>query len=153
MKTTRELQPRVRACANAHHNLLLENLLWDCKELTINTSEKQKQTKETNWKQKFQKPKNENICLTSVNTAENKWNFHFMSFGTVFLKVQNQLLWTSLSFQHSGWKMASVGKLCTKSGLFKWHFIVFSMKIQRNEQLSPNKNRSSHGILLLLHQI
>ena len=75
MKTTRELQPRERACANAHHDLLLENLLTNCKVLTINTPRKQKVPKETNWKQK---PQNENICLTYLNT-ENKQNFHFLS--------------------------------------------------------------------------
>ena len=79
MKTTRELQPRERACANAQHDLLLENLLPSCKVLNINTPQKQKQPKETNWKQKFQKPQNENICLTYLNT-ENKRNFHFLSF-------------------------------------------------------------------------
>ena len=55
-------------CANDHHDLLLENLLPSCKVLNINTPRKQKQPKETNWKQKFQKPQNENICLTYLNT-------------------------------------------------------------------------------------
>ena len=50
-----------------------------CKALNINTPQKRKRTKETNWKQKFQKPQNENICLTYLNT-ENKRNFHFLSF-------------------------------------------------------------------------
>ena len=71
MKTTRELQPRERACANAHHDLPLENLLPSCKVLNINTPRKQKQPKETNWKQKFQKPQNENIFLTHLNTKNN----------------------------------------------------------------------------------
>ena len=53
------------------HYLLLENLLPSCKVLNINTPRKQKQPKETNWKQKFQKPQNENICLIYLNT-ENK---------------------------------------------------------------------------------
>jgi len=61
-----------------HHDLLLQNLLPNYKVLNINAPRKQKQPKETNWKQKFQKPQNENICLTSVNT-ENKRNFHFLS--------------------------------------------------------------------------
>ena len=65
---------------NDHHDLLLENLLPNCKVLNINTPKKQKQPKETNWKQKFQKPQNENICLTYLNT-ENKRNFHFLSSG------------------------------------------------------------------------
>ena len=64
------------------HNTFLWNLLPNCKVLNINTPRKQKQPKETNWKQKFQKPKNENICLTSVNTEMNG-NFHFLSFGVV----------------------------------------------------------------------
>lgn len=42
-------------------------------------------SKETNWKQKSQKPKNENISLTNLN-AENKRNFHFLSLRVVTLK-------------------------------------------------------------------
>ena len=79
MKTTRELQPRERACANDYHNLLLENLLSNCKVLNINTPRKQKQPKETNWKQKFQKPQNENICLTYLN-MENNGNYPILAF-------------------------------------------------------------------------
>ena len=78
-------------CAYNHHDLLLENLLPSCKVLNINTPQKQKQPKETNWKQKFQKPQNENICLTYLNT-ENNGNFHFLSFCCALLKVQNQVL-------------------------------------------------------------
>ena len=66
-------------CANDHHDLLLENLLPNCKVLNINTPRKRKVPKETNRKQKFQKPQNENICLTYLN-MENKRNFHFLSF-------------------------------------------------------------------------
>ncbi|OYP40248.1 hypothetical protein CIK88_09715 [Prevotella sp. P5-50] len=73
------------------HYLLLENLLPNCKVLNINTPKKQKVPKETNWKQKFQKPQNENICLTYLNTEMNG-NFHFLSFCAAFLKVQNQVL-------------------------------------------------------------
>jgi len=40
--------------------------------------------KETNWEQKFQKPQNENICLTNPN-VENKGNFPILSFGDVGL--------------------------------------------------------------------
>ena len=47
--------------ANDHHELLLENLLNKRNALIINTYKKQIKPKETNWKQKFQKPKNENI--------------------------------------------------------------------------------------------
>lgn len=36
-------------------------------------------TKETNWKQKFQNPKNENIDLTNLN-SENKRNFQILGF-------------------------------------------------------------------------
>ena len=68
------------------HYLLLENLLSNCKALNINTLREQKQPKETNWKQKFQKPKNENICLTYLNT-ENKRNFHFLSFCCALLRL------------------------------------------------------------------
>ena len=90
-------------CANDHHYLLLQNLLPSCKALNVSTPQKRKLPKETNWKQKFQKPQNENICLTYLNTEMNG-NFHFLSFCAAFLKVQNQVLWTLLSFQQSGWK-------------------------------------------------
>jgi hypothetical protein len=79
------------AGADDHHDLLLENLLKVCKVLIINTCESRKTPKETNWKQKFQKPQNENICLTYLNTEMNG-NFHFLSFCAAFLKVQNQVL-------------------------------------------------------------
>ena len=67
------------ASTDDHHDLLLENLLPNCNALNINTPRKRKVPKETNWKQKFQKPQNENICLTCLN-MENKRNFHFLSF-------------------------------------------------------------------------
>lgn len=79
------------AGADNHHNRLLENLLPSCKGLNINTPRKRKQPKETNWKQKFQKNQNENICLTYLN-IENNGNFHFLSFCALFLKVQNLVL-------------------------------------------------------------
>ena len=66
--------------ANDHHDLFLENLLPSCKVLNINPPRKRRQPQETNWKQKFQKPQNENFCLTYLNT-ENKRNFHFLSSG------------------------------------------------------------------------
>ena len=48
--------------ANDHHVLLLENLLPSRKVLNISLSKKKVETnKRTNWKQEFQKPKNENI--------------------------------------------------------------------------------------------
>ncbi len=53
MKTTRELQPRERACANAHHDLLLENLLIIRKWLIHNYIKKSKTAKGTNWEQKY----------------------------------------------------------------------------------------------------
>ena len=87
-----------------HHNLLLESLLIECKMLIIKSPRKPKQPKETNWKQKFQKPQNENICLTYLNT-ENKRNSHFLSFCCALQMVQNLQRWTSLSFQQSGWIM------------------------------------------------
>lgn len=77
--------------ADGEHDGLLQNLLPNCKVLNINTPKKQKVPKETNWKQKFQKPQNENICLTYLNTEMNG-NFHFLSFCAAFLKVQNQVL-------------------------------------------------------------
>ena len=76
---------------NVNHDILFQNLLPNCKVLNINTPKKQKVPKETNWKQKFQKPQNENICLTYLNTEMNG-NFHFLSFCAAFLKVQNQVL-------------------------------------------------------------
>ena len=63
------------------HNLLLENPLASCKVLSISICKKQKQSKETNWKQIFQKPENENIFLTYLNT-KNNWNIHFLSWET-----------------------------------------------------------------------
>lgn len=48
--------------------------------MIINTSKKQQLPKETNWKQKFQNPQNENTRLTYPNTEMNG-NFHFLSFG------------------------------------------------------------------------
>ena len=66
-------------------------MIFFLKVLNINTPKKQKVPKETNWKQKFQKPQNENICLTYLNTEMNG-NFHFLSFCAAFLKVQNQVL-------------------------------------------------------------
>ncbi len=71
--------------------IFFQNLLPNCKVLNINTPKKQKVPKETNWKQKFQKPQNENICLTYLNMEMNG-NFHFLSFCAAFLKVQNQVL-------------------------------------------------------------
>ena len=62
------------------HYLLLQNLLPSCKALNVSTPQKRKLPKETNWKQKFQKPQNENIRLTYLNTEMNG-NFHFLSFG------------------------------------------------------------------------
>lgn len=79
------------AGAYDHHDFLFQNLLPNCKVLNINTPKKQKVPKETNWKQKFQKPQNENICLIYLNTEMNG-NFHFLSFCAAFLKVQNQVL-------------------------------------------------------------
>ena len=49
------------AGSHHQHDFFLENLLIDCNVLIINTYKKQIKAKETNWKQKFQKPKNENI--------------------------------------------------------------------------------------------
>ena len=42
-------------------------------------------SKETNWKQKFQKPINENVCLTYLN-GETNGNFHFLSFGMILIR-------------------------------------------------------------------
>ena len=71
--TEEQMQPHVlprqeRYIRISHRDFLLENLLSSCNVLIINTPRKQKQPKETNWKQKFQKPQNENICLTYLNT-------------------------------------------------------------------------------------
>ena len=41
--------------------------------------EKMETAKGTNWEQKIQKPKNENICLTNLN-VENNGNFPILSF-------------------------------------------------------------------------
>lgn len=71
------------------HDRVLENLLCDCNVLNISTPRKQKQPKETNWKQKFQKPQNENICLTYLNT-ENNGNFHFLSFCDMVCSIKKK---------------------------------------------------------------
>jgi hypothetical protein len=68
-----------------HHDLLLENLLIICKWLIYRYIEKTKTAKGTNWEQKFQKPQNENICLTNLN-VENKGNFPILSSGECKLK-------------------------------------------------------------------
>ena len=54
--------------------------------LIINAPKKPKQPKETNWKQKNQKPQNENICLTSVN-AENNCKFQIVYFQSKCIEV------------------------------------------------------------------
>lgn len=66
--------------ANDHHDLLLEILLNFCKYLILRNYWRHKIAKGTNWKQKFQKPQNENISLTNLN-MENKRNFPILSFG------------------------------------------------------------------------
>ena len=65
-------------CSDDHHDLLFQNLLSEYNLLMIITPRKPIRPKETNWKQKFQKPKNENICLTYLDTVM-KGNFHFLS--------------------------------------------------------------------------
>ena len=63
-----------------HHVFLLENLLIICKQLILNDIKKPKTAKGTNWEQKFQKPQNENICLTNLN-VENNGNFPILTFS------------------------------------------------------------------------
>jgi uncharacterized protein YcaQ len=62
-----------------HHNLLLENLSILYKLLKHRMVSSRKLAKETNWKQKFLKPHNENICLTNLN-VENNGNFPILAF-------------------------------------------------------------------------
>mgnify|MGYP006383140995 CR=1 FL=1 len=57
MKTTRELQPRERAYANDYHNLLLENLLLNCKCLISVFPKKRKQPKEQTGNKNFKNSK------------------------------------------------------------------------------------------------
>lgn len=64
----------------AVHFFLLQNLLFSCKYLITNYYLSCKIAKGTNWKQKFQKPQNENICLTNLNVANNG-NFPILAFG------------------------------------------------------------------------
>ena len=73
-------------CANKHHDLLLDNLLIFRKPLNISTYKRDKMTKETNWKQKFQKSKNENFDLTNLNSG-NKRNVQILGFG-VYLNME-----------------------------------------------------------------
>ena len=63
-----------------HHNLPLENLPIIHKQLIHSYIKKAETAKETNWEQKFQKPQNENFCLTNLN-VENNGNFPILSFG------------------------------------------------------------------------
>lgn len=42
------------------------------------------QAEETNWKQKFEKLQNENICLTNLN-VQNNGNFPILAFDKVSL--------------------------------------------------------------------
>ena len=71
--------PLVTFVQHENRYLLLENLLISYNTLIISVSKNSKMAKETNWKQKFQKNQNENICLTNLN-MENNGNFHFLSF-------------------------------------------------------------------------
>ena len=48
-----------------------------------------KHAQETNWKQKFQKLQNENICLTNLNVANNG-NFPILAFGDCCDKAQKK---------------------------------------------------------------
>ena len=101
------------------HYLLLENLLCDYKPLIINTPRKPKQPKETNWKQKFQKPQNENICLTYLNT-ENNGNFHFLSFEVWSWWSQNRVEISLFTMGTSFVKMLT----CLSKEAPKWTFQV-----------------------------
>ena len=79
MKTTRELQPRERACANAQHDLLLQILSNVRKCLIHSIVLRREYAEETNQKQKIRKLQNENICLTNLN-VENNGNFPILAF-------------------------------------------------------------------------
>jgi len=63
-----------------HHDLLLQILLFAHKYLIHSIDLRAEQAKETNWKQNFQKPQNENICLTNINMEKNG-NFPILAFG------------------------------------------------------------------------
>ena len=135
------------------HYLLLENLLWDCKVLNINTPRKRKVPKETNWKQKFQKPQNENICLTYLNT-ENKRNFHFMSFDIAIRmvkKVRKIKLFVDsrIRFDYAiSWII-----ICERWVLWVSFHSVFKKILLLFVWLSEVKNRLCRGNLIPLHQI
>ena len=47
------------------------------------------QSQETNRKQKFQKPQNENICLIYLKTKKNG-NFHFLSFCHLVCSIKKK---------------------------------------------------------------
>ena len=91
--------------------------------MNISVYKKQKQSKETNWKQKFQKPRNEDICLTYLN-VEKKRNFHFLSLGNVTRVASEAPKRTLLLVQQSGLFIVLVGKESAKSGCFEWHYII-----------------------------
>ena len=69
-----------------------------------------KTAKGTKCEQKFQKPKNENICLTNLNMANNG-NFHFLSFGDeirTMLKVEilNLIVGLTIRFNYdNSWRI------------------------------------------------
>ena len=84
-----------------------------------------KHAQETNWKQKFQKPQNENICLTNLN-MENKGNFPILAFGDYIVNVEwcHQIESTpNCSY------MNDKGENKSKSGCFIWHFTIISKKL------------------------
>ena len=68
--------------------IFFENLLSECKTLIINTPQNPKQPKETNWKQRFQKPQNENICFANLN-VENNGYFPILGFREQLLESSN----------------------------------------------------------------
>ena len=67
--------------------------------LIFNTPKSQNKQKETNWKQKSQKPHNENICLTNLNTEMNG-NFPIFSFGELrneFVREEKEDVWQRIN--------------------------------------------------------
>ena len=139
-------------CANNHHDLLLENLLWDCKVLIINTCKSPKTPKETNWKQKFQKNQNENICLTYLNT-ENKWNFHFLSFDNairVMLKVAklNLIFDSAISFICcDSWRIICEKCILSVGGSYRFKYLMMEHLLMLKMRVLPGKYENFQIIL------
>ena len=134
------------------HYLLLENMHLNCNVLIINTPRKPKQPKETNWKQKFQKPLNENICLTYLNTEKNG-NFHFLSFNNairVMLKVAklNLIVDSAISFICcDSWRIICEECILSVGGSYRFKYLMMEHLLMLKMRVLPGKYENFQIIL------